>query len=198
MTYAPNDLLAVARYLNQGAPWESLGIVGDAAHVATGGYHVGRDDLATRRRLGYDYSVVESARDANPTDAASAVDFAGRSWWRPLTLWLVDQAVAGISGTEDLREIIYTPDGFGADFTPTAGVLLRVATKPNGGAWNVQTVTVFAGGDRVALFLPDGTTKIGVGRVKRDSGDVDTDTAGNVVNSAETCPVWWDLEFEKR
>jgi hypothetical protein len=262
---------------------------------------VGRDDLATHRRLGYDYSVVESPRDANPTDAASAVDLAGAGWWRPLTLWLVDRAVAGAPGTEDIREIIYTPDGvtvhrwdrlgirstgdsshlyhthvsffrdsegrrgsfvdllqryfrgsgplpegeddeemssgmvpagfaydnghrkdlliaglglgpvdgglfgnrrvvlgLGADFTPAAGVLLRVATKPNGGAWNVQTVTVFATSDRVALFLPDGTTKIGIGRVRRDSGDVDTDPAGNVVNSAETCPVWWDLEFEKR
>jgi hypothetical protein len=112
MTYAPDDLLAVVRYLNaQGAPWESLGIVGDTAHLATGGYHVGRDDLAAYGRLGYDYSVVESPRDANPTDAASAVDFAGTSWWRPLTLWLVDAARAGAPGTECVREIIYTPDG---------------------------------------------------------------------------------------
>lgn len=47
MTYAPDDLLAALRYLNgQGAPWDALGCVGDAAHIASGGYHVGRVDLA--------------------------------------------------------------------------------------------------------------------------------------------------------
>jgi hypothetical protein len=112
VTYAPQDLLNAVRYLqSRGASASSLGIVGDAAHVSTGGYHVGRDDLARHRRLGYDYSVVESARDRHPTDAASAIDFTGASWWRPLTLWLVDQAGAGAPGTEDIREIIYTPDG---------------------------------------------------------------------------------------
>lgn len=112
MTYAPDDLAdALAELHAQGAPWESLGIVGDAAHLATGGYHVGRDDLAARGRLGYDYSVVESKRDARPTDAASAIDFAGAAWWRDLTLWLVDACRAGAPGTEDVREIIYTPDG---------------------------------------------------------------------------------------
>jgi hypothetical protein len=304
VTYAPDDLLAVVRYLNsQGAPWASLGIVGDAAHVATGGYHVGRDDLAAYGRLGYDYSVVESPRDANPTNAASALDFAGTSWWRPLTLWLVDQAAAGTPGTEDIREIIYTPDGqtvrrwdrlgirstgdsshlyhthisffrdsegrrgsflnlirryfegagvgrpveqeddeemstgmvpagfafgdgprkdtlivglglgpvnggqfgnkrvvlgLGADFTPAAGVELRVAIKSDGQAWGVQTAVLYGGGDRFPVFLPDGATKIDIGRVRRASGDVDTDAAGNVTASAATCPVWWDLEFEKR
>lgn len=112
MTYAPADLLAVIRYLrDHGAPADALGIVGDAAHAASGGYHEGHDDLAAHGRLGYDYSVVESRRDTRPTDAASAVDFAGTSWWRPLTLWLVDQCKAGTPGTEDIREIIYTPDG---------------------------------------------------------------------------------------
>jgi hypothetical protein len=112
VTYAPDDLLAVLRYLNtQGAPWASLGLVGDSEHVSTGGYHVGRDDLAAHGRLGYDYSVVESPRDRNPTNAAAAVDITGASWWHPFTLWLVQQAQAGTPGTEDIREIIYTPDG---------------------------------------------------------------------------------------
>jgi hypothetical protein len=304
VTYAPDDLFAVVHYLNsQGAPWESLGIVGDSAHVATGGYHVGRDDLDAHGRLGYDYSVVESSRDANPTDAASAVDFAGVDWWRPLTLWLVAQVRAGAPGSEDIREIIYTPDGvavhrwdrlgirstgddshlyhthlsffrdsegrrgsfvsllrrffegagvgtphgqddeeemstgmipagfaFGdtarrdslivglglgpvnggdfrnrrvvlglaADFTPAAGVELRVALKSDGLTWGVETVTVFGPGDRMPIFLPNGVTKISIGRVKRGSGDVDTDSKGTVTASAETCPVWWDLEFEPR
>jgi hypothetical protein len=112
VTYAPQDLLDVVRYLEtRGAPLASLGIVGDEAHVSTGGYHVGRDDLAAHGRLGYDYSVVESPRDHHPTNAASALDFGGTSWWRPLTLWLVSQAAANAPGTGDIREIIYTPDG---------------------------------------------------------------------------------------
>jgi hypothetical protein len=303
MTYAPDDLLAVIRYLNsRGAPWASLGVVGDSAHLATGGYHVGRDDLAAYGRLEYDYSVVESSRDSDPTNAASALDFAGASWWRPLTLWLVDHTETGTAGTEGIREIIYTPNGetvrrwdrlgirstgddshlyhthisffrdsegqrgsfldlahryfeggdfgpeqeddeeemstamvpvgfaFGngprkdaliaglglgpvnggafhnkravlglaADFTPAAGVEVRVAIKSDGMTWGVQTYTLHSGGDRLPIFLPDVITKVTIGRVKRDRGDVDTDAAGNVIASAETCPVWWDLEFEKR
>jgi hypothetical protein len=88
--------------------------------------------------------------------------------------------------------------GLGADFTPKSGVALRVAIKSNGLAWGVQTVTLYAGADRYAIFLPNGVTKISVGRAKRASGDVDTDASGAIITSAETCPVWWDLEFEKR
>lgn len=309
MTYAPQDLLDAIRYLHgQGAPSDALGIVGDASHAATGGYHEGRDDLAAHGRLGYDYSTTESPRDTRPTDAASALDFAATSWWRPLTLWLVDQCRAGAPGTEDIREIIYTPDGqvikrwdrigirdsgddshlwhthisfhrdsegrrrsfldllhryfepgrpagpidtgddeqmttgqipagfafggptgrqdffvagggcgpvnggqfnnkrvvlgLGADFTPTAGVKLRVATKADGKAWTVQTVTIKAGDDRYPIFLPDGTTKFTIGRVQRDTGDQDViakpDGTTSVTADAALCPVWWDLEFEKR
>jgi hypothetical protein len=308
VTYAPQDLLDVIHYLHaQGAPFDALGIVGDPAHVATGGYHEGHVDLAAHGRLGYDYSVVESARDARPTDAASALDFAGTSWWRPLTLWLVDQCRAGAAGTEDVREIIYTPDGqtvrrwdrlgirssgddshlwhthlsfhrdsegrrgsfltllrryfepvqpaaidmgddeemttsmvpqgfafggpdgrkdllvaggglgpvnggqfgnkravlgLGCDFSPAAGVQLRVAVRVEDKGWQVQAVTVHATDNRAAIFLPDGATKFTIGRVKRATGDEDTvvksDGSTSVTASAEMCPVWWDLEFEKR
>lgn len=309
MTYAPDDLLAALRYLNgQGAPWDALGCVGDAAHIASGGYHVGRVDLAAAGRLGYDYSCVESPRDARPTDAASALDFAGASWWRPLTLWLVDACRAGAPGTEDIREVIYTPDGatvrrwdrlsirttgddshlwhthisfhrdsegrrgtflallerfftgqpaippapieeddeemstgelrvgyafgrpegrndlavtgiglgpvngglfgnrrcvlgLGADFTPEAGVELRVAIHAPSG-WGVKTYTIHAADDRLAIFLPDGATKVSIGRVMRPEGDQDTvthdDGSVSIVADAATCPVWWDLEPEKR
>jgi hypothetical protein len=107
VTYAPDDLLAVIRYLaGRGAPWASLGCVGDASH-GTAGYHIGGDIVDWD-----DYSRAESPRDRSvTTSAASAIDFAGTVWWRPLTLWLVDQCRAGAPGTEDIREIIYTPDG---------------------------------------------------------------------------------------
>jgi Domain of unknown function (DUF1906) len=92
--------------------------------------------------------------------------------------------------------------GLSADFTPDAGVKLRVATKPNGKAWAVQTVTIKATDDRWVFFLPDATTKVNIGRMKRDEGDQDVitkaDGTTSVTADAETCPVWWDLEFEKR
>ena len=311
MTYAPDDITAALAELHaQGAPWDALGCVGDAAHIASGGYHVGRVDLAAARRLRYDYSVVESPRDARPTDAASALDFAGASWWRPLTLWLVDACRAGAPGTEDIREVIYTPDGatvqrwdrlgvrttgdsshlwhthvsffrdaegrrgtflallqrffagepatppaqpidtgdddnmstgevrvgyafgrpegrndlavtgvglgpvnggefhnrrcvlgLGADFTPKAGVELRVAIHAPAG-WGVKHYTIHAPDERLAIFLPDGATKITIGRVMRGEDDQDTvtrdDGSVSVVADAATCPVWWDLEPEKR
>lgn len=50
------------------------GIVGDAAHARTGGYHISRDDI--RRTLGNDYSTsLANDRAYGPGWAASAVDF---------------------------------------------------------------------------------------------------------------------------
>jgi hypothetical protein len=111
MTYAPPDLLAIRQvFIDRGAPLDAVGIVGDANHVAMGGYHEGRGDLVAADRLSYDYSVVESPRDRNPTDAASAIDFGDTDWWHPLSLWLVDACNLQTPGTLDVREIIYTPD----------------------------------------------------------------------------------------
>jgi hypothetical protein len=111
-TYAPSDLMAVLSLFNaNGAGWASLGCVGDSAHTAGGGYHIGRNTLVANG-MADDYSLAESPRDGvSRTDGASAVDFAGTSWWRPLTLWLVNACHAGSPGTECVREIIYTPDG---------------------------------------------------------------------------------------
>ena len=93
--------------------------------------------------------------------------------------------------------------GLSTDFAPAAGVQLRLAVKANGKAWGVQTVTLKSADDRWYLYLPDGCTKVNVGRVKRDpSVDQDiitkADGSTSVTANAETCPVWWDLEFEKR
>jgi hypothetical protein len=107
VTYAPADLIAALDYLHlRGAPWDSLGCVGDTAHGAAG-YHIGADLVPAD-----DYSRSESSRDrSHTTDAAAAIDFSGAPWWTDLTLWLVDQCKTGAPGTEDIREIIYTPDG---------------------------------------------------------------------------------------
>jgi hypothetical protein len=92
--------------------------------------------------------------------------------------------------------------GLGCDFSPAAGVQLRVAVRVEDKGWQVQAVTVHATDNRAAIFLPDGATKFTIGRVKRATGDEDTvvksDGSTSVTASAEMCPVWWDLEFEKR
>ncbi|WP_320066971.1 hypothetical protein [Micromonospora sp. RTGN7] len=90
-----------------------VGIVGDAAHL--GGYHCGSDRVVTG-----DYSVVESPRDrAGLTLDASALDVGGFAVasggrthdLRSFSLWCVAQCVAGTADTQDIREIIYSPDG---------------------------------------------------------------------------------------
>lgn len=133
MTYAPDDLLAVRDYLirtldlvpgvarGQDLEPGEVGIVGDAAHASSGGYHEGYDDLAAAGRLGYDYSVTESSRDrAGLTNAASALDIGEfdatlasgrRVTLRSLSLAVVALCVAGDPRTRDIREVIYTPDG---------------------------------------------------------------------------------------
>jgi hypothetical protein len=113
-TYAPDDLMACLNLMNaHGAPWSTLGCVGDDAHVSSGGYHIGRNTLVNNGRGSYDYSLVESTRDSSSrTDGASAIDFGDQApFWRELTLWLVDACQRSAPGTECVREIIYTPDG---------------------------------------------------------------------------------------
>jgi hypothetical protein len=89
--------------------------VAGPSDAQSGGYHCGHDLLhaigVAPEDPGWDYSYGESNRDRyGLTDAASAIDFAGASWWHDLTLWLVGRCAAGAPGTEDIREIIYTPD----------------------------------------------------------------------------------------
>lgn len=114
MSYEPSTLLAVRSYLQPrtGLPAVSLGIVGAAG--VTGGYHLGWDRLQRHRGRG-DYSVRESPRDANPTNAAMAIDIGqfnqqGKTL-RELSRWLVAESRAGAPDTRDIREIIYSPDG---------------------------------------------------------------------------------------
>ncbi|MFC4336010.1 peptidoglycan-binding domain-containing protein [Salininema proteolyticum] len=111
MTYAPKQLKKLHNYLKDktGLSPAALGIVGDAAH--RGGYHCGRD-----RTVSGDYSVVESSRDRRGlSNAASAIDIGGFAkngkTLRGLSLWLVGQCRKSAPGTEDIREIIYSPDG---------------------------------------------------------------------------------------
>lgn len=117
MTYAPADLLAVRLYLltSTGLSGDAVGVVGDPDHLATGGYHVGRADLARIGRLTSDYSMRESPRDRPGTDGASALDIGdfakGAVSLRSLSLGLVAACQRGDPRAGDIREIIYTPDG---------------------------------------------------------------------------------------
>ena len=110
MTYAPATLTALASYWTaQGGV--NLGVVGDTAHQAKGtSYHLGRDQLAPGA-----YSA-QTARDvAGLSNAASAIDL-GRldgtlANLQHFSRWLVRQCQANATGTRDIREIIYSPDG---------------------------------------------------------------------------------------
>lgn len=110
MTYAPATLRTLAAlYVAQGGV--NLGIVGDTSHQAMGtSYHLGKDQLIPTA-----YSIKTARDKAGLTNAASAMDF-GRlngslAQLRTFSQWLVGQARANATGTFDMREIIYSPDG---------------------------------------------------------------------------------------
>lgn len=119
MTYAPDDLMAVRRYLLSvtGLSGAAVGIVGDDDHPD--GYHVGNDALAAVGKLASDYSKRESSRDRPGSNAASALDvgsWSGRRGAAKVTFLefsaaLVAACRAGDARAADIREIIYTPDG---------------------------------------------------------------------------------------
>lgn len=112
MTINPADLVAVRSYVHgrTGLPNNELGIQGDDAHAASGGYHIGGSLVPSS-----DYSRRESARDRAITDtAASAFDlglWGDGKVFRAVTLYLVALAKSGDPRMRDVREIIYTPDG---------------------------------------------------------------------------------------
>lgn len=114
MTFAPAPLLALQAWwvANGGVP---LGIVGDASHAATGGYHEGRDDLQRAGVLANDYSVKQPRDIAGLSNAASAIDFGqlngSLAELQRFSVWLVGQCQKRAPGWDDVREIIYSPDG---------------------------------------------------------------------------------------
>jgi hypothetical protein len=126
VTFNPADLVAVQADVRAlvHIPLKALGILGDTDHVEGGdSYHLGANQLSADAS----YSHTESPRDRHPTNAASAFDI-GNGW----RLGPVQDAAAKkraqkaflrfnhlyvaalknrTRGTEDIREIIYTPDG---------------------------------------------------------------------------------------
>lgn len=114
MTFAPITIRAVAEFWSaQGGV--NLGIVPDARHRQSGGYHCGRDDLVAAGRLATDYSTQHPRDRAGLTDAASALDLGklrgSLAELQAFSTWLVEQCQAKAPGTEDIREVIWSPDG---------------------------------------------------------------------------------------
>lgn len=110
MTTNPSDLVAVRAYLSQrtGQTFAALGIAGDDAHAAGGGYHIGGNAVPAG-----DYSRAESPRDRTVTSSdASAFDLGGNfPRFREITVGLVAACKNGDPRARDIREVIYTPDG---------------------------------------------------------------------------------------
>jgi hypothetical protein len=122
MTYAPSCLLGARAYLiGRGFPGSAVGIVGDAAHKASGGYHCGNDWLADVGRLWTDYSKRQSARDRPGSNAAMALDIGGvsRDALAELCTYLIAEARAGRLG--DCREIMGPHPGGGVQFWDALG-----------------------------------------------------------------------------
>ena len=126
MTFNPPDLVAVQGDVQAliHISFGSLGILGDTDHVEGGdSYHLGKDQLSAHAS----YSRTESPRDKHPTNAASAFDI-GNGWrlggasdtaakklaqkaFLRFNGIYVAALKAKVNGTEDIREIIYTPEG---------------------------------------------------------------------------------------
>ena len=115
MSYAPPTISAVRAYLmgKTSLSPSALGIVGDAAHQRRQSYHNGQDAITRYGRTAANDYSIRTPRDREPylTNAASALDIGNFPKLRSLSMSLVAQARAGLPGTRDIREIIYSPDG---------------------------------------------------------------------------------------
>lgn len=107
MTFAPKSISDLAAYwvANKGI---NLGIVGDARHGY--GYHLGKDRLQAG-----DYSIQRPRDRRGLTLAAAALDL-GRlegdlKHLQAFSDWLARRCVKRVKGTEDVVEVIYSPDG---------------------------------------------------------------------------------------
>lgn len=129
MTNSPSDLLSLrsrlAAITGLSDP-STLGIVGDSAHAATGGYHEGRTDLAnagvysaaaSAGSSSQDYSVRLGRDRSGLTESASAMDVGyqwphgGNAAWLRFNNLLVAQLHANDPALAAVRACNYSPDG---------------------------------------------------------------------------------------
>lgn len=118
MTNAPADLLGLRAQFQHlaGLSAVDVGIVGDAAHARSGGYHIGRSGLVAAGMWSSDYSV-RLTRDRNgATESASAMDV-GAGWGQGRAVWLrwnnlfANALRSGDPALAAVRGINYSPDG---------------------------------------------------------------------------------------
>jgi hypothetical protein len=118
VTNAPADLLGLRSKLQQltGLSPVDVGIVGDAAHARSGGYHIGRTGLREAGVWDSDYSVRLTRDRTGATESASAMDV-GCNWRQGRAVWirwnnlLANALRAGEVGLMTVRAINYSPDG---------------------------------------------------------------------------------------
>lgn len=119
-TVAPTDLLNLRSVIQSrtGLTADELGIVGNAQHIATGGYHEGRSDLEAAGRLGSDYSDRLTRDRDGLTESASAMDIgsrwaSGRDAWMRFSALLAAHLISGDPDLSAVRAINYTSDHLG-------------------------------------------------------------------------------------
>ena len=123
MSYAPASLATLGNYWTAKGG-VNLGVVGNTRHCV--GYHLGRDRIFSNcacrpdgdcvAGLKYnDYSVIKTRDQAGLNDAASAIDLGKLNGTltglQTFSRWLVARCQANVAGSNDIREIIYSPDG---------------------------------------------------------------------------------------
>lgn len=111
MTFAPQTLKDLAAFYTSTMGGVNLGIVGDQRHTAKGvSYHLGKSQLVSGA-----YSAVTARDRAGLSEAASAIDLGKLNGsydeLRRFSIWLANQCLAGAPGTNDIREVIFSPDG---------------------------------------------------------------------------------------
>lgn len=116
MTNAPADLLNHrADFMNVTGLTNpaDVGIVGDAAHAARGGYHMGKPEVSA----GSDYSTTLQRDQIGLTTSASAVDYGddwphgGRTAWLRFNNAFAAALKANTPELAAVRAINYSPDG---------------------------------------------------------------------------------------
>lgn len=156
MTYPDPALVDARNYLiGLGIPGNSIGIVGDQSHRATGGYHVGNDVLAMIGKLFTDYSKRQTEKDRPGSDAAMALDVGGLSAraLSDLTNWLIAQCRAGTADTRNIREIIgrRTPAG-GVTRYDALGILADSGSSDHETHTHISYYRDSEGTDKTAVF----------------------------------------------
>lgn len=143
-TNAPGDLKAfradVMRETGITDP-VAVGITGDPAHAARGGYHISSDDINHAGKFGTDYSTRRPRDHFLPNAYASAVDIGdnwprgGREAWLRFNNLLIAHLMSGDPSLAAVRAINFSRDGIERKRYDTAN-------RPQGIIDSTDTVTI--------------------------------------------------------